>query len=361
MSGWCLSGVTFCFPAGSSIAAGRYVVLSPDAARTQATYGATTVGTYTGSLKNSGEPIALKDAAGATIHAFSYLDVHPWPIMADGQGPSLELIPPTADRGNPWNWAASQAASGTTIGAVNSVNRTGTPVQIASVTETTQRPAAGQAVTVTADVIGQATAPTISYRTNMGAFTTVLMTSAGGTLWTRTLPAQVAGTMLEYRIQTAGVFPNGYPRVDDSWHTIGIWYPRTVASGIPVFEWFIAPADYTSMITTYLFDDTDFTFESVMVFDDEVFTNARVRVRGKNSRNDPKISFKWELPQNHDLTTAGRLVEPIDEFAMQADWSDRTYARRRPRSASAPSPACRGRSASRCTCSATASSRASTR
>ncbi len=327
ISGWCLTGVTFCFPAGSSIAAGQFLLVSPDAARTQATYGRATAGTYTGSLRNSGEVIAIKNAANVDIHSFSYLDIHPWPVLPDGQGSSLELISLNGPRNSPWNWAASQAPSGATPGAVNSVNRPGVPQSINSVTESNRRPAVGEVVTVTADISGQVGIPQIQYRTNMGPFATSPMVSAGGNLWTFALPAQQAGTMLEYKIDTQGVFPHSYPRIDDSWRTIGIWYARPLVADIPVFEWFISEADWVSMTTTYRFDTTDFTFESAMVMDNEVITGARVRVRGDFSRNDPKFSFKWELPQNHDLITNGRLVEPVDEFAMQADYSDRTYGR----------------------------------
>jgi hypothetical protein len=327
ITGWCFTGVTFCFPVGSSLAPGAFAVISPDPARTALTYGVPTAGTYTGGLKNSGEALTLKDAANATIHTFSYLDVHPWPILPDGQGPSLEIISITAPRNSPWNWAASQSPTGSTPGAPNSVLRVGIPPTINSVTQTNLRPAPGEAVTVTADLIGQTGAPALLYRTNMGAYASIPMTNTGGTVWVATMPAQPAGTLLEYRVETQGVFNHSFPRSDDSWPTIGIWYARTVAAGIPVFEWFMTDADYLSMTTTFRFDTTDVTFPAAMVFENEVITGARVRVRGKNSRIDPKMSFKWELPQNHDLTAAARLVEPIDEFAMQSDMSDRTYAR----------------------------------
>jgi hypothetical protein len=327
VSGWCFTAVTYCFPAGTVMAANQFLVISPDAGRTQAIYGIAPIGIYTGGLKNSGELVALKNAANVDIHSFSYLDISPWPVLPDGQGPSLELISLDGPRGGAWNWAASQSATGHTAGAVNSVSGPGVPPSFSSVTESNLRPAAGEAVTVTADIVGQAGTPVLLYRTNMGAFTTLRMTSIGGTVWRATMPAQVAGTLLEYKIKLKGVFPHTYPRLDDSWPTIGIWYARAIATDTPVFEWFITEADYTSMTTTFRFDTTDVTFESSMVFDNEVITGARVRVRGKNSRNDPKLSFKWELPQNHNLVTAGRLVEEIDEFAMQSDQSDRTYAR----------------------------------
>ncbi len=107
VSGWCMDGVDFCFPAGSEVAAGQYVVISPDPDATLATYGVSTVGTYGGKLKNGGEEVSISDAAGNVVHGFTYDDVHPWPTTPDGQGPSLELISLDADLGDPWNWAAS--------------------------------------------------------------------------------------------------------------------------------------------------------------------------------------------------------------------------------------------------------------
>jgi hypothetical protein len=48
LSGWAFSGITLTFPPGATIAAGGRLVVSPDLARTQATYGVTTPYLYTG-------------------------------------------------------------------------------------------------------------------------------------------------------------------------------------------------------------------------------------------------------------------------------------------------------------------------
>ena len=65
-------------------------------------------------LSNSGERVTLSDAGGGVIQTFIYDDGEPWPVEADGRGPSLVLIAPTANpyHGDPLNWRASFGISG---------------------------------------------------------------------------------------------------------------------------------------------------------------------------------------------------------------------------------------------------------
>ena len=91
----------------------------------QARYGFAPAAVYGGNLSNSGETVALKDNTGATIDTVSFLDVDPWPVKADGTGPSLELIDATLENNDSLNWAAATNTNGRTPGAANSVRRTG--------------------------------------------------------------------------------------------------------------------------------------------------------------------------------------------------------------------------------------------
>ena len=323
LSDWCVDGASFCFPVGSSIGADEYLVISPDAARLQSVYGVTSGGVYDGGLKNGGEELQLIDAAGTVIHQFEYDDGGEWATLPDGEGPSLELIAPDA-RSSAWGWAASSAGAGHTAGGPNSTSVAGQPPSITGVLASTPAPVDGEAITIAANIANATAPPRLNWRTNLGTYSTIEMTGTAPN-FSATIPGQSAGELLEYQIEADGVYDHRWPRFDDSTATLGIHYARSITTDIAVFEWFISDADYDAMVTDHLFDDR--LFESVLVVGDEVITGAKVRVRGSASRTAPKINFKWELPQGHDLAAEDLLIEEIDEFAMQAEYSDRSYGR----------------------------------
>ena len=65
-------------------------------------------------MNNGGEPLRLVDAGGTEIKAFAYDDAFPWPVSADGGGPSLVLIAPATnpDHGLATNWRNSVGTGG---------------------------------------------------------------------------------------------------------------------------------------------------------------------------------------------------------------------------------------------------------
>jgi len=75
-------------------------------------------GAFSGGISNSGETIELRNN-GILLHSITYSDTTPWPREADGFGPSLLLINPTAapDHSNLANWTASVSAGGQPGGA----------------------------------------------------------------------------------------------------------------------------------------------------------------------------------------------------------------------------------------------------
>ena len=95
-----VDGIAFTFPLGSTLAPqGSLVVVENeaafrkvymDAASPWFSEGITIAGEFDGSLRNSGETLALLDRAGADIVRFSYGDSGAWPGRADGSGSSLE-------------------------------------------------------------------------------------------------------------------------------------------------------------------------------------------------------------------------------------------------------------------------------
>ena len=100
-------GITYQFPANSSIIAGGSIFLASNPAAFQTKYGIPAFGQFTRNLSNSSQKIVLADGFGNTIDAVEYLDVSPWPLEADGTGSYLELISPLLENDLGSNWIAS--------------------------------------------------------------------------------------------------------------------------------------------------------------------------------------------------------------------------------------------------------------
>ena len=171
LSGWCFtSGITLCFPPGTSIAANGYLVIGEDAARFQATYGFAPAAVYTGKLSNSGEKVTLSDSAGTRD---GHRDVQRPRPVADHAGRHRSV--PGADR--PGAGPQRPAELDRLHGGLRHHDprpQLGDPHRASSrgsrrVSATPQLPAANQAVTVAATVTGQSGAVTLFYRTDFGA------------------------------------------------------------------------------------------------------------------------------------------------------------------------------------------------
>ena len=325
LSGWTFSGITLTLPTGTTIAPGSYLVVAKDAVQFQNSYGFAPAAVYGGNLSNSGETVALRDATGATIDTVSFLDVDPWPVRADGTGPSLELIDATLDNDDYLNWAAATNGSGETAGAANSVRRSGLGPRIADITATPATPTANQPVTVSA-TISDETSATLHYRIDFNAEQTVTMTAGAGATRTANIPGAAAGRLIRYRIQATNAnTTTRVPRVDDTIVYRGVVVPHGISSPVPVFEWFIANADYNTMVNDPTNDDIIRT--SVLAYNGTVIDNVLTNIKGHQSQTSPKVSWNFETPQGHDLDMPGVLVEPVDKIHMQADWSDRSHGR----------------------------------
>lgn len=100
-----------------TLSPGEFIVLTGDPAGFRNKYGAAPRLAVTpwasGSLNNAGERVVVTDSNGNPLHDFTYYDAAPWPVAADGQGPSLEVIDVKGDYNNPLNWRASASPAGT--------------------------------------------------------------------------------------------------------------------------------------------------------------------------------------------------------------------------------------------------------
>jgi len=111
LSGCSFGGIGFRFPTPfPELKPGGRLVLANDArpADFQRRYpGLSVAGWFSGSLDNGGERIVLRDLSGRTITAVEFRDAHPWPVVADGTGASIEVVDAQREPDDPSNWKAS--------------------------------------------------------------------------------------------------------------------------------------------------------------------------------------------------------------------------------------------------------------
>lgn len=333
LDGWCFTeGISLCFSSGVSIAPSGYILVSPDSSQTAITYGSVTVAAeYSGSLSNSGERVTLKDSASATVSSVEYKDMSPWPITPDGTGPSLELVNPSSDPADYSNWGASIGAP--TPGAVNSIHNRSVP-KISDVSKPSDV-AVGAGVNITAKITGSGiTAVDLMYVKNFDTELAVPMYDDGAHgdgaaddgVYGVSLPGQVAGTLMRYKIvSTNGSGDETSPRYDDSqgYHGYYVADP-SVASNAPIVNWFISDADFTDMHTNHVNDD--FYMTSVVVYGNAVYDNSKVRIKGEFSRTFPKKGYKVKLPKGYTINMRGGSERNITEFHLNSDYATQAIA-----------------------------------
>ncbi len=102
-------GVHYTFPANTMLNADDYLVIAKDSSLVNSVFGISGTHQWTsGGLKNSGEDIAIQNSLGDTMAYVDYDDASPWPVEADGDGPSLEFCDKTLDNNDGNNWSISE-------------------------------------------------------------------------------------------------------------------------------------------------------------------------------------------------------------------------------------------------------------
>ena len=122
VGGWRFTnGIEFEFPQAASIPAGDYLVVARDPDLIRDRYGLSAervVGPASGEaqadfgvLADGGERVTLVDQEGNTVDSVRYQDGGEWPMWADGEGSSLELMDPEHDNSVGQAWDASDDSS----------------------------------------------------------------------------------------------------------------------------------------------------------------------------------------------------------------------------------------------------------
>ncbi len=113
LSGWKFTDSdpthAFSFPSGTIIEPDHYVVLAEDSTLLVSSF--PDVKNYFDKmgfgLSGSGESMKLMNEKGITVDSLEYDDQSPWPLEADGNGATLELVNPEKDNTLGINWKAS--------------------------------------------------------------------------------------------------------------------------------------------------------------------------------------------------------------------------------------------------------------
>lgn len=126
ISGWIFTDDdvehAFVIPQGATLAAGGYLVLCEELLQFETEFPglAGVIGDLGFGFSGGGEELSLFNSDSLLMDQVEYDDAPPWPLEADGFGPTLELIAAGSDNSLPGSWAASWINLGTP-GEVNSV------------------------------------------------------------------------------------------------------------------------------------------------------------------------------------------------------------------------------------------------
>jgi len=112
------NGVFFTFPT-FTLNAGSHVVVCQDTAVFNSRFGISAFRWNTGnSLNNTGEAIVLRNNQAVILDSIFYSNALPWPVAANGNGPSLQLCNINTDNNIGSNWGASTNPTGVFVAGV---------------------------------------------------------------------------------------------------------------------------------------------------------------------------------------------------------------------------------------------------
>lgn len=98
-------GLSYQFPANSTLAANQTLYITSNKTTFESKYGVTAFGQFSRNLSNTSQKIVLADGFGNTIDTVEYSNANPWP-NADGNGSYLQLTSTELDNALASSWAA---------------------------------------------------------------------------------------------------------------------------------------------------------------------------------------------------------------------------------------------------------------
>jgi hypothetical protein len=358
LTGWRFSdGVAYTIPTGTLLLPDAYLVIAHDVGTVEHIYGITEVlGPFErGRLSNSGERLTLENANGTLMDEVLYDDHLPWPELADGDGPSLELINPTFDNTRPCSWSSSHDIG--SPGTRNDVYVEGNiPPCITDVTYTPSLPQTNQPISVTAVIDdnradASSTPPisaTLYYRPHgESQYRTLTMSDdgldgdiyAGDTVYTALIPPRSisgtmyiqpgAGTYIEFYIRAmdnegaARIMPEGAPghasAETGSYVTTSylVWVEDTPpTSPLPLYRLILTDENRYELQTRDLFSNVH--LDATFVYSNEVFSNVGIRYRGESTRDAYPSPYRVKFRDAQEFEGRERVNLVSDSLGREA-------------------------------------------
>lgn len=113
MSGWTVNfAINHVFAPGTTLAPGGYLVLAQNATLFNSLFGTSAIQWDGGTFNNTGEKIELRDNLGFVADSVIYSSTAPWPIAANGNGPSIVLCDYNSNNALGSNWAPASTPTG---------------------------------------------------------------------------------------------------------------------------------------------------------------------------------------------------------------------------------------------------------
>jgi hypothetical protein len=150
LSFWQLrGGVDYTLPQGTILPAGGFLVIAQNPATILSRYGVAALGPWDGALNNEGEALTFRNADGDTLDKVEFRSEFPWPIRANGDGPSMELVNPALDNDLGSSWRSSTPP---TPGAINTSFLANAAPNLRQVNHSPDQPGSTNSVAITCKV-----------------------------------------------------------------------------------------------------------------------------------------------------------------------------------------------------------------
>ena len=306
VAGWCLPDAAMCVREGV-LAPGAMVVLRADSGL--------------GRLGNGSQTFRLVNPSKVVVDAVRWDDSGEWPALADGGGRSLQRRDPRLSGIEPGNWVSGEPSPG----AVNEEAGDGFLPTFHRVSHT-RSPTSTQPTLVRASLRDGETA-TLVYRIGFGRERRLAMTRSVSGSWSGEIPPQRPGALVRYRLEartSRGI--GAWPREGDGKRYEGTVVRKAAESALPELMWFIPDTQYQRAYA----DNEEFRdngYPLVLAHDGVVMDNAKIRVKGQQSRSNYKRKWKVVLPAGHAWDMGGLLPNPVNEFSLHSAVTDKSFMR----------------------------------